>query len=46
MFLDGLVGKNFGPALAFYLHRYPQFLEDLQHMAHEGLPGARVQAAA
>jgi len=37
MFLDGLVGKYFGPALAFYLHRYPRYLEDLQEMAHADL---------
>ena len=40
MFLDGLVGKNFGPTLAFYLHRYPEYLEDLQEMAHQDLAEA------
>ncbi|MEW5774200.1 MAG: hypothetical protein AB1916_11830 [Thermodesulfobacteriota bacterium] len=46
MFLDGLVGKNFASALAFYLHRYPEYLEDLQEMAREDLPEAGAQAAA
>ena len=33
LFLDGLVGKNFSPALAFYLDRWRDYLDDLQRMA-------------
>ena len=33
MFLDGLVGRNFAKALAFYLDRYQHYLEDLQELA-------------
>ena len=33
LFLDGLVGKNFARALAFYLDTSRQYLEDLQAVA-------------
>jgi len=33
LFLDGLVGKNFSQALAFYLHTWRDYLDDLQRMA-------------
>jgi len=33
LFLDGLVGKNFGRALAFYLDTSRQYLEDIQALA-------------
>jgi hypothetical protein len=33
LFLDGLVGKNFSRALAFYLHNWRKYMEDLQRMA-------------
>ncbi|GAB6057328.1 hypothetical protein [Desulfonatronum parangueonense] len=33
LFLDGLVGKNFSGALAFYLHNWRRYLEDIQRMA-------------
>ncbi|HDQ39610.1 MAG TPA: hypothetical protein ENN39_01070 [Desulfonatronum sp.] len=33
LFLDGLVGKNFSTALAFYLGRWRDYLDDLQRMA-------------
>lgn len=33
LFLDGLVGKNFSRALAFYLARWRNYLEDLHRMA-------------
>lgn len=38
MFLDGLVGRNFAKALAFYLDRYQQYLEDLQELAIQAGP--------
>ena len=33
LFLDGLVGKNFARALAFYLDTSRQYLEDIQSLA-------------
>jgi hypothetical protein len=33
LFLDGLVGKNFSRALAFYLARWRNYLDDLHRMA-------------
>ncbi|SDB39411.1 hypothetical protein SAMN05660653_01868 [Desulfonatronum thiosulfatophilum] len=33
LFLDGLVGKNFAGALAFYLHNWRRYLEDIQRLA-------------
>jgi hypothetical protein len=33
LFLDGLVGKNFSRALAFYLARWRSYLDDLHRMA-------------
>ncbi len=33
LFLDGLVGKNFSRALAFYLHGWRGYLEDIQRLA-------------
>lgn len=33
LFLDGLVGKNFAPALAFYLDTSRRYLEDIQSLA-------------
>ncbi|SNR86942.1 hypothetical protein SAMN04488503_1614 [Humidesulfovibrio mexicanus] len=33
LFLDGLVGKNFAPALAFYLDTSRTYLEDIQSLA-------------
>lgn len=33
MFLDGLVGKNFSPPLAFYLDKSPSYLRDMQKIA-------------
>ncbi|MDR3639901.1 MAG: hypothetical protein P4L39_01105 [Humidesulfovibrio sp.] len=33
LFLDGLVGKNFAPALAFYLDTCHEYLEDIQALA-------------
>jgi hypothetical protein len=33
LFLDGLVGRNFSTALAFYLGRWRDYLDDLQRMA-------------
>lgn len=33
LFLDGLVGKNFSRALAFYLDHWRDYLDDLQRMA-------------
>jgi hypothetical protein len=33
MFLDGLVGKNFSPPLAFYLDKSPSYLRDMQKLA-------------
>ncbi|WP_211234124.1 hypothetical protein [Desulfocurvus vexinensis] len=38
MFLDGLVGRNFAKALAFYLDRYQHYLEDLQELAIQAGP--------
>ena len=44
LFLDGLVGKNFSRALAFYLHNWRDYLEDLQRMAIR-LPSAEKVAS-
>ncbi|TVR00167.1 MAG: hypothetical protein EA399_05365 [Desulfovibrionales bacterium] len=33
LFLDGLVGKNFSRALAFYLHNWRKYLEEIQNLA-------------
>lgn len=33
MFIDGIVGKNFSKALAFYLARYAEYLNALKQMA-------------
>lgn len=33
MLVDGLLGKNFGPALAFYLDNYRNYLDQLQRAA-------------
>ncbi len=33
LFLDGLVGRNFSRALAFYLDNWRDYLDDLQRMA-------------
>ena len=38
LFLDGLVGKNFSPALAFYLDRWRDYLDDLQRRAMRYAP--------
>lgn len=32
LFINGLVGKNFSRALAFYLGRWRDYLDDLQRM--------------
>ena len=40
LFIDGLVGKNFSRALAFYLDSYRTYLEDIQKLAGRALlPG-------
>ncbi|OGR34702.1 MAG: hypothetical protein A2051_04455, partial [Desulfovibrionales bacterium GWA2_65_9] len=33
VFLDGLVGRNFGKALSFYLDMHREYLEDIQELA-------------
>jgi hypothetical protein len=33
VFLDGLVGRNFGRALSFYLDMHREYLEDIQELA-------------
>ena len=38
LFLDGLVGKNFSRALAFYLDNYRTYLEDIQKLAGRAGP--------
>ncbi len=38
LFLDGLVGKNFSRALAFYLERHREYLEDVQDLAFRLAP--------
>ncbi|PTN35351.1 hypothetical protein C6366_11450 [Desulfonatronum sp. SC1] len=43
LFLDGLVGKNFSRALAFYLHGWREYLEDIQRLAVH-LPSAERSA--
>ncbi|HEY3452520.1 MAG TPA: hypothetical protein VGK67_39615 [Myxococcales bacterium] len=35
MMLDGLVGKNFSPALAFYLDKSPVYLRDMKRLLEE-----------
>ena len=38
LFLDGLVGKHFSRALAFYLDNYRTYLEDIQKSAGRAMP--------
>ena len=35
MFVDGLVGRNFAPALAFFLNRYYDYLEEMYKLTGE-----------
>ena len=35
MFVDGLVGRNFAPALAFFLNRYYEYLEEMYKLTGE-----------
>ncbi len=35
MFVDGMVGRNFASALAFYLNRYYEYLEEMYHLIGE-----------
>ena len=35
MFVDGLVGRNFAPALAFFLGRYYEYLEEMYKLTGE-----------
>ncbi len=44
LFLDGLVGKNFSRALAFYLGNYREYLEDIQKLAGRALPAEAAAA--
>jgi hypothetical protein len=44
LFLDGLVGKNFSRALAFYLARWRHYLDDLHRMAL-GLAAAEMKSS-
>ncbi len=41
MFIDGVVGRNFMKALAFYLDRSGEYLRDIQKMAGAAEKGAR-----
>jgi hypothetical protein len=34
LFVDGLVGRNFGRALAFYLDRHNEYLRAMSHLCH------------
>lgn len=34
LFVDGLVGRNFSKALAFYLDRYEAYLDELEKLGH------------
>ncbi|MFU2208780.1 hypothetical protein [Solidesulfovibrio sp. C21] len=43
LFIDGLVGKTFVPALAFYLSNARRYLEDIQRLAMR-LPPAETQS--
>jgi len=43
LFIDGLVGKTFAPALAFYLSNARRYLEDIQRLAMR-LPPAETQS--
>ena len=38
LFIDGIAGRNFNRALAFYLNYYPQYLAEIRH--GYSLPGA------
>lgn len=46
LFLDGLVGKDFSKALAFYLDYSRPYLEGLQELAHRHMPSSQPSAAA
>ena len=35
MFVDGMVGRNFAPALAFFLGRYYEYLEEMYKLTGE-----------
>ncbi len=44
LFLDGIIGRNFSPGLAFYLNRHEEYLESLRRMAAER-PASRTAAS-